>query len=63
MNAPVWRRSTRSDTSGNACVEVAALPGGIGIRDSKNPVSGHHTISRETFGGLVESIKNDDLNL
>lgn len=32
----VWRKSTKSQDNGG-CVEVAELPGGIAIRDSKNP--------------------------
>ncbi|WP_405089268.1 DUF397 domain-containing protein [Micromonospora sp. NBC_01392] len=33
-----WRKSTRSGTSGGNCVEVAGdLPGGVGVRDSKDP--------------------------
>ena len=31
-----WRKSTRSGDSGN-CVEVANVPGGVLVRDSKNP--------------------------
>ncbi|MEU4475278.1 DUF397 domain-containing protein [Micromonospora sp. NPDC023888] len=33
-----WRKSTRSNGSGGACVEVAAnLPGLVAVRDSKDP--------------------------
>ncbi|ROT31306.1 DUF397 domain-containing protein [Micromonospora sp. HM5-17] len=33
-----WRTSSRSNSTGGACVEVADnLPGVIGVRDSKNP--------------------------
>lgn len=32
-----WRKSTRSDSNGGACVEVAGnLPGVVGVRDSKD---------------------------
>ncbi|MGW5581885.1 DUF397 domain-containing protein [Micromonospora chokoriensis] len=34
----VWRKSTRSGSSGGDCVEVADnLPGVVGVRDSKDP--------------------------
>ncbi|RQX05388.1 DUF397 domain-containing protein [Micromonospora inaquosa] len=33
-----WRKSTRSNGSGGACVEVADnLPGLVAVRDSKDP--------------------------
>jgi hypothetical protein len=33
-----WRKSTRSNGSGGACVEVAGnLPGVVAVRDSKDP--------------------------
>ncbi|MFC6020513.1 DUF397 domain-containing protein [Plantactinospora solaniradicis] len=33
-----WRKSSRSNSTGGACVEVADnLPGIVGVRDSKDP--------------------------
>ena len=31
-----WRKSSRSGSTGGDCVEVAALAGGVGVRDSKD---------------------------
>jgi hypothetical protein len=31
-----WRKSTRSGDEG-ACVEMAAVPGAVAVRDSKDP--------------------------
>ncbi|MFC7548001.1 DUF397 domain-containing protein [Plantactinospora sp. GCM10030261] len=45
MNSPdlstaVWRKSSRSDNNGGACVEVAFLGHAVAVRDSKNPDGG-----------------------
>ncbi|MFU8850131.1 DUF397 domain-containing protein [Micromonospora sp. SL1-18] len=38
MTGAHWRKSTRSNGSGGACVEVADnLPGVVAVRDSKDP--------------------------
>lgn len=36
-----WRKSSYSTSTGQNCVEVAALPDAIGVRDSKRPAEGH----------------------
>jgi len=37
LSHAVWRKSTRSDGNGGACVEVARnLPGIVAVRDSKD---------------------------
>ncbi|MBC6462948.1 DUF397 domain-containing protein [Actinomadura sp. HBU206391] len=32
-----WRKSSRSDSSGGECVEVASLDPAVAVRDSKDP--------------------------
>jgi hypothetical protein len=61
--SPVWRKTSRSGSQGGDCVEVAELSGTIGLRDSKNPGAGHHTVSREAFAALARRIKHNDLDL
>jgi hypothetical protein len=63
MSAPAWRKSRRSDTQGNACVEVASLPGAVGLRDSKNPGAGHLALTPVAFGALTGRIKAGELGL
>ncbi|MFI0367453.1 DUF397 domain-containing protein [Actinomadura sp. 1N219] len=48
-----WRKSRRSDSQGDACVEVAPLPSGVGVRDSKNPDGGHLILSPDAFRELL----------
>jgi hypothetical protein len=40
LTQAVWRKSSRSNGDGNACVEVAFMPGATALRDSKNPDGG-----------------------
>jgi hypothetical protein len=63
VSTPAWRKSTRSDTSGNACVEAAQLPDGVGLRDSKNPDAGHLTVSPGAFGSLLGRIRAGEFDL
>ena len=57
MSPPQWRKSSRSHGDNTDCIEVAKLPGAIGLRDSKNPTAGHHTVSCETFARLMMTLK------
>ncbi|MFG1856040.1 DUF397 domain-containing protein [Actinomadura geliboluensis] len=54
----VWRKSSYSGgANDSACVEAAALRGGVGIRDSKNPNGDHLSVTGAAFAGLVRQIK------
>ncbi|MBO2465072.1 DUF397 domain-containing protein [Actinomadura violacea] len=55
---PDWRKSSRSTTQGGECVEVAAFPGTIGMRDSKDPEGGHLALAPERFAALIRRLKN-----
>ncbi|TDC70084.1 DUF397 domain-containing protein [Actinomadura sp. GC306] len=57
-----WRKSSRSNASGNECVEVAALPDGYGLRDSKAPETGHLTLTTEDFAQLLTHIRQGEPN-
>ncbi|MEV0651015.1 DUF397 domain-containing protein [Phytomonospora sp. NPDC050363] len=48
----IWRTSSRSGQTGN-CVEVAALPTGVGVRDTKARGTGHLTVTREDWRGFL----------
>jgi hypothetical protein len=53
-----WRKSSFSGGGdGNTCVEIAALPTRVAIRDSKAPSQGTLTIPVGSFGALVQSLK------
>jgi hypothetical protein len=58
-----WRKSSRSGgVNDEACVEVARLSGGIGVRDSKDPGAGHLTLTRSEFVSLLAQVKHGDLD-
>ncbi|MFB4302078.1 DUF397 domain-containing protein [Actinomadura sp. NTSP31] len=58
MTAQRWRKSSYSGgTSGSDCVEVAALAGGVGVRDSKDPGGGHVAVDRAVFAALLARVR------
>ncbi|MFB9430020.1 DUF397 domain-containing protein [Streptoalloteichus tenebrarius] len=62
MTTLVWRKSSRSTPSGNACVEVAAVGSdAAAVRDSKNPSGPVLTFAPATFAAFVESVKSGQL--
>jgi hypothetical protein len=63
MTTVNWRKSRRSDTQGNMCVELARLPAGIGVRDSANPAGPRLTLSGRSFADLVSRAKSNKLDL
>ncbi|MFB4301334.1 DUF397 domain-containing protein [Actinomadura sp. NTSP31] len=63
MGKSVWRKSSRSSTTGGECVEVAALADRRGIRDSKAPEAGHLTLTPGSFSQLIARVKRGDLNI
>ncbi|MEU9837797.1 DUF397 domain-containing protein [Actinomadura sp. NPDC048032] len=56
-----WLKSTHSDETGGQCVELAALPHAVAIRDSKAPDAGHLTLTPRAFANLLTRAKQDRL--
>lgn len=52
-----WRKSSYSDAEG-PCVEVAAVPGAVAVRDSKNPAGPVLTVQPATWRPLLARLKS-----
>ncbi|ORT57355.1 DUF397 domain-containing protein [Streptomyces sp. CB03238] len=49
-----WRKSSYSGAEGGECVEVAASPGTVHVRDSKRRLDGPVlTVGREAWAGFI----------
>jgi hypothetical protein len=59
MTEPAWRKSTYSDASGGDCVEVAASPRTVRVRDSKRPGGPVLAIAAGSWGAFVGGLKRD----
>lgn len=58
----LWRKAKASQNNGN-CVEVAAVPGVVGVRDSKDPNGGHLTVTPASFDAFLAGIKAGEFDL
>ncbi|MGC5054783.1 DUF397 domain-containing protein [Micromonospora sp. DT48] len=57
-----WRKSTRSNGSGN-CIEVANDFGGwVGLRDSKDPIGPVLAFSPAAWATFVSGLKRETLH-
>ncbi|MCX5036441.1 DUF397 domain-containing protein [Streptomyces coelicoflavus] len=55
-----WRKSSHSGGGdGDACVEIAELPVGVAIRDSKAPTRATLSVPAASFVAFVEGVKGD----
>ncbi|MFD0683263.1 DUF397 domain-containing protein [Actinomadura fibrosa] len=52
-----WRKSSRSDSSGGDCVEVAATEQIVAVRDSKDPCGPRLLIGRAAFAALALDVR------
>ncbi|MFJ6073561.1 DUF397 domain-containing protein [Streptomyces sp. NPDC093065] len=53
-----WRKSSHSGGGdGDACVEIAELPVGVAIRDSKAPARATLSVPAPAFAAFVEGVK------
>ncbi|RFS86555.1 DUF397 domain-containing protein [Actinomadura spongiicola] len=57
MNEAQWRKSSRSNESGDACVEIAGTLKTIAIRDSKDPDGANLIMSHRDFQRLIDRLK------
>ncbi|MGC5028379.1 DUF397 domain-containing protein [Micromonospora sp. DT229] len=59
LTGAVWRKSTRSDSNGGACVEVADLHNGVAVRDSKDKIGPVLAFDAQGWRTFIDSLKND----
>jgi uncharacterized protein DUF397 len=59
----LWRKASRSQGTGGECVEVARVPGLVGVRDSKDPHGPALVFALAELRALADEIKRGDHHL
>ncbi|MGH3900372.1 MAG: DUF397 domain-containing protein [Pseudonocardiaceae bacterium] len=57
LQGVTWRKSRHSNPSGN-CVELAELPAGVAIRNSRHPSGPALVHARPEMAAFVQSVKD-----
>ena len=52
-----WRKSSYSTSNGGNCIEVAATPHTIAVRDSKNPGGANLAFARDSWQAFTRHVK------
>jgi hypothetical protein len=58
LNKVTWRKASRSTVQADSCVEVAALPERVAIRDSKDPDGPKLILTSREFRRFADAVKN-----
>ncbi|WP_075023468.1 DUF397 domain-containing protein [Actinomadura madurae] len=56
-----WRKSSYSNGMGGECVEVAATPEGLLVRDSKDPDGPRLELNRAAARDLISRLRGESL--
>ncbi|CAM2739484.1 MULTISPECIES: DUF397 domain-containing protein [Streptomyces] len=51
-----WKKSSYSSNDGPSCVEVAATPGSVHVRDSKNAAGPRLTVPPGVWADFIASV-------
>ncbi|AEW93614.1 MULTISPECIES: DUF397 domain-containing protein [Streptomycetaceae] len=60
LTSAQWRKSSYSTDTGGDCVEVAALPSTVAVRDSKNPDGPALTFTPEAFTAFLSAVTDGE---
>lgn len=62
LSLATWRKSSRSGGNGGQCVEVARnLPGGVAVRDSKDPDGARLVLGQSEWAAFIRAVKAGEI--
>ncbi|WP_347813195.1 DUF397 domain-containing protein [Actinomadura sp. GC306] len=63
MSIADWKKSSKSDNTGGACVEVADLTAAVAVRDSKDPDGPELVFGTDAWRAFAGRVKSGHLDL